>query len=207
VVTYTPTYLQVVKGHSPTTAGLLMVPMMAGVVVTSVTGGRIITRVGRFKWFTVAGAGLTTAGALAGVTLQVGSSLGHFFAVTVLIGIGLGLLMQPLIVAVQHELAGPELGAGTAAGAFLRQLGGSFGVAVLGAVLTGRLAGVVGTETVALLREPARILALPDPLPAAVQAAFVDSFQAVFAVAAGFATVCVVLTLLLPDHHLSTARR
>jgi EmrB/QacA subfamily drug resistance transporter len=205
VITYTPMYLQVVKAHSPTASGLLMVPMMGGVVVASIAGGRLISWVGRFKWFTVAGATVTTGGVLAGMTLRVDSGLGHLFAVMLLIGIGMGLLMQPLIVAIQHGLARSELGAGTAAGAFLRQLGGSFGVAILGAVLAGRLANAISDDVIALLREPERILALPDPLLATVRTAVVDSLQAVFAVAALFGAVCVLLTVLLPDHHVAEA--
>jgi EmrB/QacA subfamily drug resistance transporter len=201
LVTYTPMYLQVVRGHSPTASGLLMVPMMGGVVLASVVGGRMITRVGRYKWLTVAGALLMTAGALAGVSLRVDSSLGHVFAVMVLIGVGLGLLMQPLIIAIQHGLSRSELGTGTASGAFLRQLGGSFGVAILGAVLAGGLSHTLSDDIVSLLREPGLILALPGPLLAAVRDAVVHSLHLVFAVAALFGAVCVVLTLLLPDHY------
>jgi EmrB/QacA subfamily drug resistance transporter len=199
-VVYTPLYLQVVKGYSPTASGLLMLPMMAGVVIASILGGRMISRIGRYKWFTVAGAATTSAGVLAGVTLTVASPLPYTFAVMAVIGVGMGLLMQPLIVAVQHGLARSELGAGTASGAFLRQLGGSLGVAILGAVLSNRLAGTIAPGLAPLLKEPARILALPEPLRTTIRAAFVDSLHAVFVVAAVMGVVSIVLTSLLADN-------
>lgn len=211
-IVYLPMYLQVVRGHTPTVSGLMMLPMMGGMLLTSVLGGRAISAVGRYKWFIVTGTLLVAGGVLAGVTLGTASSLPHVVAVLVVIGVGMGLCMQPLMLAVQNGLAGMQLGAGTGAATFLRQMGASFGVAVLGAVLTTGVTTSLRERLPAgtgdpgdLLRSPERIAQFSAPVRTAVRESFVGSLHTVFAVAAGIAVVLVVLTLLLPDEELAAA--
>ncbi|MCT2278968.1 MFS transporter [Micromonospora chalcea] len=220
-IIFIPLYLQIVKGASPTRSGLLMLPMMAGVIITSIVTGRAMSRIGRYKWFPVAGAAVLVVGMLLFQQLQVATTLWAAFGYMVVIGIGLGLCMQSLILAVQNAVSVRELGAGTSSATFFRSLGGSFGVAILGAVLSsrlttelaGRLPGAlaqlppeqraaVSTGGNFSINDPAAILALPAPVRAAVQAAFVESLHLVFLTTGLIAIVAVLVTLAMPNHQL-----
>ena len=221
-IIFIPLYLQIVKGASPTDSGLLMLPMMAGIIVTSVLSGRAISRVGRYKWFPVAGTAILVAGMLLFTQLQVDTSLWVSFIYMVVIGVGLGLCMQSLILAVQNAVEVRDLGAGTSAATFFRSLGGSFGVAILGAILSSQLASglaarlpgavaqlppdqraqVAGAGMEISINEPARILALPGPVRNAIQESFVGALHVVFLVAGLIAIVAVAVTLAMPDREL-----
>jgi EmrB/QacA subfamily drug resistance transporter len=226
-IIFIPLYLQIVKGASPTKSGLLMLPMMAGIIFTSVLSGRAMSRIGRYKWFPVAGSVTLIAGMLLFTGLRVASPLWVAFVDMVVIGVGLGLCMQSLILAVQNSVDLRDLGAGTSAATFFRSLGGSFGVAILGAVLNSRLTAELGSRMPAAIRqlppdqaaqivgrggpetisinEPARILALPGPIRAAIQESFVDSLHMVFLVTGVITILAVLVTIALPDRELSAA--
>ncbi|PZG12426.1 MFS transporter [Micromonospora craterilacus] len=221
-IIFIPLYLQIVKGASPTRSGLLMLPMMAGIIVTSVLTGRAMSRIGRYKWFPVVGSAVLLVGMLLFTRLEVNTSLWGAFSFMVVIGVGLGLCMQSLILAVQNAVSVRDLGAGTSSATFFRSLGGSFGVAILGAVLTSRLdhelgarlpgaiaqlapdqqAAVAGKGTGISVNEPATILALPAPVRAAVQMAFVESLHLVFLTTGLIAIIAVLVTLALPNEKL-----
>ncbi|WP_435589298.1 MDR family MFS transporter [Micromonospora chalcea] len=220
-IIFIPLYLQIVKGASPTRSGLLMLPMMAGVIITSIVTGRAMSRIGRYKWFPVAGAAVLVVGILLFQQLRVATSLWAAFGYMVVIGIGLGLCMQSLILAVQNAVSVRDLGAGTSSATFFRSLGGSFGVAILGAVLSsrlttelaGRLPGALAQlppeQRAAVsaggnfsINDPAAILALPAPVRAAVQASFVESLHLVFLTTGLIAIVAVLVTLAMPNHQL-----
>ncbi|MEU4473848.1 MDR family MFS transporter [Micromonospora sp. NPDC023888] len=225
-IIFIPLYLQIVKGASPTRSGLLMLPMMAGIIITSILTGRAMTRIGRYKWFPVAGSVTLLVGMFLFTRLEVGTSLWAAFGFMVVIGIGLGLCMQSLILAVQNAVSVRDLGAGTSSATFFRSLGGSFGVAILGTVLSSRLASGLGDrlpgaiaqlppqEQAAVaasgganisINDPATILALPGPVRAAIQGAFVDALDMVFLTAGLIAIVAVVVTLTLPNTQLRGA--
>jgi EmrB/QacA subfamily drug resistance transporter len=225
-IIFIPLYLQIVKGASPTESGLLMLPMMVGIIITSVLSGQAMSRLGRYKWFPVAGSVTLCAGMLLFTQLQVDTSLWVSFCYMVVIGVGLGLCMQSLVLAVQNSVEPRDLGAGTSAVTFFRSLGGSFGVAILGAVLAAQLddelserlpgavaqlppeqasqfAGAQGGEF--SINEPSVILALPEPVRAAIQEAFVASLDVVFLTAGLIAVVAIGVTLALPDRELRGA--
>ncbi|MFY1597775.1 MDR family MFS transporter [Micromonospora sp. WMMD737] len=225
-IIFIPLYLQIVRGASPTRSGLLMLPMMAGIIVTSVLTGRAMSRIGRYKWFPVSGAAVLLVGMLLFTRLEVDTSLWVAFGYMVVIGIGLGLCMQSLILAVQNSVSMRDLGAGTSSATFFRSLGGSFGVAILGAVLSSRLTSELADRlpgAIAVLppeqqaavaasggadvsvNDPATILALPAPVRAAVQAAFVESLHLVFLTTGLIAIVAVLVTLALPNEKLRGA--
>ncbi|WP_194821864.1 MDR family MFS transporter [Micromonospora sp. S-DT3-3-22] len=224
-IIFIPLYLQIVKGASPTRSGLLMLPMMAGIIVTSIVTGRAMSRIGRYKWFPVAGSVVLVAGMLLFTRLQVDSSLWAAFGYMVVIGVGLGLCMQSLILGVQNAVDVRNLGAATSSATFFRSLGGSFGVAILGAVLSTRLAGgladrlpgaiaqlppdqraaVAGGGTNISINDPATILALPGPVRAAIQASFVESLHLVFLTTGLIALLAVLVTLALPNDQLRGA--
>ena len=225
-IIFIPLYLQIVKGASPTRSGLLMLPMMAGIIITSVLTGRAMSRIGRYKWFPVAGSTVLLAGMLLFTRLQVASSLWVAFGFMAVIGIGLGLCMQSLILAVQNAVDRRDLGAATSSATFFRSLGGSFGVAILGAVLSSRLTDQLATRLPAAIaqlppdqqaavaargganisiNQPSTILALPGPVRAAIQASFVDALHLVFLTTGLIAILAVVVTLALPNQPLRGA--
>ncbi|MGC4762004.1 MDR family MFS transporter [Micromonospora sp. DT46] len=225
-IIFIPLYLQIVRGASPTRSGLLMLPMMAGIIVTSVLTGRAMSRIGRYKWFPVSGAAVLLVGMLLFTRLEVDTSLWVAFGYMVVIGVGLGLCMQSLILAVQNSVSMRDLGAGTSSATFFRSLGGSFGVAILGAVLSSRLTSELADRlpgAIAVLppeqqaavaasggadvsvNDPETILALPAPVRAAVQAAFVESLHLVFLTTGLIAIVAVLVTLALPNEKLRGA--
>lgn len=225
-IIFIPLYLQIVKGASPTRSGLLMLPMMTGIIVTSVLTGRAMSRIGRYKWFPVAGSVTLLVGMLLFTQLKVGTSLWLAFAFMVVIGVGLGLCMQSLVLAVQNAVSVRDLGAGTSSATFFRSLGGSFGVAILGAVLSTRLAGGLSDRlpgaiaqlppqqqaqvaasggTNISINDPATIMALPGPVRSAIQNAFVDALDMVFLTAGLIAIVAVVVTVALPNKELRGA--
>ncbi|MEU7981784.1 MDR family MFS transporter [Micromonospora sp. NPDC049081] len=225
-IIFIPLYLQIVKGASPTRSGLLMLPMMAGIIVTSIVTGRAMSRIGRYKWFPVAGSVVLVVGMLLFTRLQVDSSLWAAFGYMVVIGVGLGLCMQSLILGVQNAVDVRNLGAATSSATFFRSLGGSFGVAILGAVLSTRLASGLADRlpgaiaqlpadqqaavaasggTSISINDPATILALPGPVRAAIQASFVESLHLVFLTTGLIALVAVLVTLALPNDQLRGA--
>jgi EmrB/QacA subfamily drug resistance transporter len=221
-IVFIPLYLQIVEARSPTRSGLLMLPMMAAVILMSVVSGRLISRIGRYKWFPVVGSTVLLVGLLLFTRLAVDSPSWAVFGCMTVIGFGLGLNMQSLIIATQNGVEARDLGTGTASATFFRALGGAFGMALLGAVLTARLtrelagrlpaaaaqlppeqqAGVLRQATEFSLHEPAVILAFPPPVLLAVQESFVHALRAVFLVAALITAVAVVVTIALPDREL-----
>jgi EmrB/QacA subfamily drug resistance transporter len=210
-ILYIPMYLQIVKGHSPTESGLLMLPLMVGVISASVGSGRLISRIGRYKWVMVVGSVIMVIGLLTNARLERDTSMVEASVYMALVGIGMGLVMQPIVLAVQNDLELHEMGAGTSAVTFFRSLGGAFGVAALGAIFNNRLnhwmaelmPGGPAPSGGTLLGDPAKILALPDPILLAIQESFVRSIHTVFLVAAAVAVLAIVVTLLMPNGKLA----
>jgi MFS family permease len=201
-IIFVPLYLQIVKGASPTQSGLLMLPMMVGIIGTSIISGRFISKIGRYKWFPVAGTGLMAAGLLLFVGLHVDTSLWLAFIYMLVVGIGLGSAMQPLVLAVQNVLDMRDMGAGTATATFFRSLGGAVGVAALGAVLSNKLAVLGGGVSI---NDPAGIRRLPKAAQVMVENVFVNALHPIFLVAGLVAASAVLLTLALPNGELRGA--
>jgi predicted MFS family arabinose efflux permease len=156
-MTFLPLFLQVVTGASPTRSGLLLLPMMGGVLTGSTFSGQMTSRTGRYKIFPLYGTalaivGMTILSRLDGHSGGVHSSLGML-----VLGFGIGSTMPTLTLAVQNASPLADLGVATSSVNFFRSLGGSLGVAILGAVMTSR----IGDVDPALLASPASIRALP----------------------------------------------
>lgn len=216
-IIYIPLYLQIVKGASPTESGLLMLPMMAGIIITSIIVGQATAKIGRYKWFPVIGIAIMTLGLLLFARLKVESPLWVSFICMVIVGIGLGMSMQTLILGLQNAIDPKDLGAGTSTSTFFRSLGGSFGVAILGTVLNNRLADMLADAMPAALRQlppemaaklkdqeitiasPAQVAQLPTPIRVAVETALTGALHPVFLISALTAAVGVVLALGIPD--------
>ncbi|MGH4025802.1 MAG: MDR family MFS transporter, partial [Pseudonocardiaceae bacterium] len=159
-----PLYLQIVKGASPTEAGLLLLPLMAGIMVASVVSGQITARTGRYKIFPVVGTAMMTAALLLlSVRLGADTPLWEADLHMALFGLGLGFCMQTLIMAVQNAVPARDMGVATASSTFFRQMGGTLGVAVFLSVLFG----IVGSRIVDAFQGAARTpefqAALADP--------------------------------------------
>ncbi|HST19172.1 MAG TPA: MDR family MFS transporter [Gaiellaceae bacterium] len=138
-VTFVPLYLQIVKGHSATDSGLLMTPMMLGVLVTSTASGFLISRYGRYRAFPIAGTAIATVGLYLLSTLEVLTSTEIATGYMLLLGLGLGLVMQVLVLAAQNAVDYRLLGVATSGSTMFRQVGGSIGVSVFGAIFANRL--------------------------------------------------------------------
>jgi EmrB/QacA subfamily drug resistance transporter len=203
-ITYLPLYLQDVKSHSPTTSGLLITPMMLGLLITSIGSGQLISRFGRYKPFPVAGTAIIVVGLALLSRLQVDTSTLVAGAYMLVLGLGLGLVLQVLVLAAQNAVDYKYLGVATSGSTLFRQVGGSIGVAVFGAIFANQLAGDLARR----LPPRAHAPAAPDPaalhrLPPAIHTAYVraitDAIHPVFLAAAGIAVLGFLLTWLLRE--------
>jgi MFS family permease len=209
-ITYLPLYLQDVRGHSPTTSGLLILPLMAGLLITSIGSGQLITRFGRYKPFPVAGTALMTVGLVLLSRLHVDTSTAVTGAYMLVLGLGLGLVIQVLVLAAQNAVDYKYLGVASSGSTLFRQIGGSIGVAVFGAIfanqLTSHLVGKLppGAHVPASAANPAVVKTLPSAVRSVFATAITDALTTVFLVAAGIAAVAFFLTWLLPEIPLKT---
>jgi EmrB/QacA subfamily drug resistance transporter len=159
-LTFLPLYMQIVKGVSPTASGLRILPLMLGMLGASVISGRLVTRWGRYKIFPIVGTALMTIGAYL-LSLIDASTNGWVLAGYMFVfGVGMGLVMQVLVVAVQNAVSYHDLGVATSSATFFRMIGGSFGTAVFGAIYA-----IVLNHTIAptLAKVPASVLKSFNP--------------------------------------------
>lgn len=205
-IVFLPVYLQLVTGASATNAGLLLTPLMAGMLVTSIVSGRVITRTGRYKAFPVVGTVITSVALLLLSTLGQDTSRLVSSAYMVLLGVGLGMVMQVLVLAVQNDVPAGDLGVATASVSFFRSLGGSIGTAMFGSLMATRLARELAARVPAgadigeaAQGTPSAVLALPPVLQDAVVTSYAEAISMVFLFAAPLALVGVVLAALLPE--------
>ncbi|WP_328878224.1 MFS transporter [Streptomyces sp. NBC_00299] len=155
---YLPTYLQMVDGATATESGLLMLPMMGGIVGASIVCGQLISLTGRYKIYTVLGSALSAVGMWLLSRLEVDTPRLHYSLWMAVLGAGIGMVMPVLILAVQNSVRPADLGTATSANNYFRQIGGSVGAAIFGTLFADRLADAL-TE-----RLPTRAGAeLPDP--------------------------------------------
>jgi len=147
-----PTYLQIVKGASATASGLGLLPLIAGLLLTSTAGGLIVSRTGRYKALPILGFGVSTAGLFLMSTMGVDTPTPSIAAYLFVFGFGLGLVMQVLTVAVQNVVKLADLGAATSGVSFFRSVGSVIGVTVFGAIyansLVANLSGSAGAGPV-----------------------------------------------------------
>ncbi|MEV7008361.1 MDR family MFS transporter [Streptosporangium sp. NPDC051022] len=200
-------YFQIGRGYTPTQAGLLTIPMMVGVLISSTVSGRMISRSGRIKPYIVTGSIVLTIGFLGLSTMDHQTSLYFIGGAMVLVGAGVGMSMQNLVLVIQNTVPLRELGAASGAITFFRSLGGTIGVSVLGAVLANRVAtgiaeglakvGVTPAAASGGGRSTLNIQALPEPIKEIVRAAYGDATGHIFLISAAVATVGVIAVLFL----------
>jgi EmrB/QacA subfamily drug resistance transporter len=206
-IIFIPLFLQLVYGVSPTDSGLRMLPLMAGLLVATIASGRVISRVGRYKAFPIVGTAVTTVGMFLLSRLQVDTPPWIASVYMLVVGVGIGLVMQVVVLVVQNDADRRDVGVATSTATFFRSMGGSFGVAVFGAIFASRLAGeleAIPGEAAARFSAGANIS--PDQvhqLPPAVRddflLAFVDALQPVFLAGAALAAVAFALSWLLEE--------
>jgi EmrB/QacA subfamily drug resistance transporter len=208
-VTYIPLYLQVVRGASPTTSGLQLLPLMLGVLVASIGSGQLITRVGRYKVFPIVGTGLMVVGLLLLARLTPGTSTLVADLYMLVLGFGLGFVMQVLILAVQNAADYSNLGVATASATLFRSMGGTIGVPIFGAIFTNQLA-----SRLAVHLPPGAAGQLPShlgpeqiaQLPPAIRDPYIDAYASalhpVFFIAACLALAAFAFTWLLEERPL-----
>jgi EmrB/QacA subfamily drug resistance transporter len=211
VIVFLPLYLQLVKGVSPTESGLLLVPLMIGVLFASILSGRAISAIGRYRMFAVVGCGLAAVGILSLATLGIHTNQLLMSVMLLDVGIGIGMSMPVLTIAVQNGVSWRDMGTATASINFFRSLGGSIGTAIFGAILVDQLAGnlvrYVPAETLRSLPgggktitgSPTAVHALNHAAQQGIFEAFVHSLDVVFMVAAPIMALAFFLSLFLKD--------
>jgi EmrB/QacA subfamily drug resistance transporter len=202
---YLPTFLQMVGGNRAGTAGLLMIPMMAGLLGASTVSGYLITRTGRYKGYPIAGTLVSAAALLLMSRMDAGTGRLLSSLYLLLLGIGIGLVMQVLVLVVQNAADPALLGTATAANSFFREIGASLGTAVVGSVFTARLVtGLAGSGVPADGVTPTEVLALPPELRAAAVEAYASALTPLLGALAPLFLVALVLVVLLPNLSLAT---
>ncbi|GGW82164.1 MDR family MFS transporter [Streptomyces lomondensis] len=212
-LTYLPTFLQIVQGVSPTMSGVHMLPMVLGLLLASTASGQIVSRTGRWKVFPIAGTGVTTLGLLLLHQLDEHSSTAELSGFFFVFGLGLGLVMQVLVLIVQNAVPYEDLGVATSGATFFRSIGASFGVAVFGTVFANRLGDQLtdafrgarlppGVSVAGLEADPRGITALPPGLRPPALHAYAVSITDVFLYAAPVALLGFVLAWFLKEDRL-----
>ena len=215
-IIFLPVYLQAVKGFTPTQSGLALLPAIVGIFSTSITSGQLITRTGRYKIFPVIGAVVMTVAMFLLSRLGVDTPFWQVALYEYLFGAGLGFTMQTIVTAVQNSVEYRDMGAATSSTTFFRQMGGSVGAAVFGAVLSSRLThylieqlakagvqpGAAGPKVEA--NDVQAIQHLGEPIKSVVLWAFTHALDDVFLVGVPFMVAAVVVALMLKEVPLRT---
>ncbi|MBX7551412.1 DHA2 family efflux MFS transporter permease subunit [Streptomyces sp. NPDC004232] len=209
-MTYLPTFLQVVHGVSPTVSGVYMLPMVFGLLLSSTVSGQIVSRTGRWKVFPVTGTAVTAIGLLLLHRLTEHSPTAVMSVYFFVFGLGLGLVMQVLILIVQNAVSYEDLGVATSGATFFRSIGASFGVAIFGTVFASRLGDKLtaafrgvplppGASVNAVKSDPRGIAALPPTLRPAALHAYASAITDVFLYAAPVALLGFLLAWFLKE--------
>jgi EmrB/QacA subfamily drug resistance transporter len=207
-------YLQISRGYSPTAAGLLTIPMVAGLLLSSTVSGILITRTGRWKHFLVAGSILVVAGFGLLSTIDHETNMALLGVFLFVLGVGIGMTMQNLVLAVQNTVAAKDLGAASSAVAFFRSLGGTIGVSVLGAVLSSRVgtliqsglsdipgaAAAAGSGEVGL----ATLNDAPAPIRELIQVSYGDATGRIFLISALLSIITILAIVFIREVALRT---
>ena len=220
-LSYIPLYMQVVNGNSPTVSGLRLLPMMAGMLVTSIGTGQLISRTGKYRIYPIIGTALIVVSLVLLSRVDEKTSSVIMGLDMLVLGLGLGLVMQVLIIAVQNSSPFADLGTATSGVTYFRSIGGSFGASIFGTVLNNRLSSKITTAlkdgtlsprfpVQQVLADPTIVQKAPPadrPLIEPFLHLFAVSLQTVYLVAAGIGVVAFILSLFLREVPLRTANR
>lgn len=213
-LSYLPTYLQMSRGVTPVVSGLLMLPLTGGLMITAIGSGFMISHLGRYRIFPIIGTAITT-GVLAWMTtIKAEMSMWLFGSMIFVLGLGLGLIMQTIVIAVQNDVDAAHVGVATAENNFFREIGGALGTSLFGALFTGRLA----TELAPIVAKahdasgltsdsaltPQLVSHLPEEVKTQVVDAYAHSLAPSFWYLVPLAGLAFVASLFLRDKKLST---
>ncbi|MDQ0775812.1 EmrB/QacA subfamily drug resistance transporter [Streptomyces aurantiacus] len=209
-------YFQLARNESPTMSGVLTIPMIAGLFVSSTVSGQIITKTGRWKAWLVGGGVLITAGLGLLSTIRYDTDYWKTGVFMALLGLGIGMMMQNLVLCTQNQVAPQDLGAASSTVTFFRSLGGAIGVSALGAVMANRIThyvtdGVAGLDPKYAAAGASSNGAIPDmdtlpgPLRTVVESAYGHGIADVFLIAAGTALLAFLVTLFIKEVPLRTS--
>ena len=218
-----PLYLQVVKGDTATTAGLKLIPLMLGIVSTSIISGKLISKHGHYKRYPIMGTALMTVGILMMTRLQIDTPFWQIAIYAIFVGAGLGLSMQTIVIALQNSVDFKDMGVATSSNTFFRSLGSVFGTAIFGSILTNRVGhylqsnfeelattnpkaveGFDMSKLEGISENTAVLNTLPPEIQTTALNAFVDSFHIVFLAAAPITALGFLLALKLREVPLRT---
>lgn len=217
-IIFLPVYLQAVKGFSPTASGLALLPAIVGIFTTSISSGRLLTKTGRYRIYPVIGAVVLVVSLFLLSKLAVDTPFWQIALYEYLFGAGLGFTLQTVVVAVQNSVDFRDLGTATSSTTFFRQMGGSIGAAVFGAVLSSRLAHYLSEELPRAGIRPGggsaavdannvqAIQHLAEPVKGIVLGAFTHALNDVFLVGMPFLVLAFVVSLFLKEIPLRTAQ-
>jgi len=197
---FMPLYLQAITGVSPTKSGLLLVPIMLGVMLMSISTGRMTTRTGRYRHWPILGSISLTLGMIF-LSLMSKSGLGFASGIAgmFLVGIGIGSIMPTATLATQNAVSGSDLAAASSVITFFRTLGGAVGLAAFGALLNSNISGKLDKN---LLQTPREIKNLPEPMRGQVLQVLGDGITHLYLVAIPIALVVIVIAFRLPERPL-----
>ncbi|HEY8447580.1 MAG TPA: MDR family MFS transporter [Thermomicrobiales bacterium] len=209
-IIFLPLYLQGVKGMSPTRSGLSMLPVVIGILTSSISSGRLISRTGRYKIFPIAGSAILIVAILLFSRLQVSTPYWKIAIFAFLFGLGLGMTLQTIVVAVQNAVEMRDLGTATSSTTFFRSLGGAIGAAIFGAVLGIRLDHYLGEAVAGLPTSGASLeanniqamQALKGPERDFVLGAFTNAIDDVFLACLPFIVLALIVALFLEERPL-----
>jgi EmrB/QacA subfamily drug resistance transporter len=212
-IIFIPLYLQVVYQASATSSGLRMVPLMAGLLTASIASGQLISRQGRYRAFPIAGTAILAVGMFLLSRLTVGTAPWVASVYMLVVGVGIGLVMQVLVLVVQNDAHPQDIGVVTSTATFFRSVGGSFGVAIFGAVFASRLSDQLASLPASVTARlgsgvhlnPEQAKLLPPDVHAAFLGAFAHALHGAFILGTGLAVVPFVLSWVLPEVPLRTS--
>ncbi|MGH9046998.1 MAG: MDR family MFS transporter [Acidimicrobiales bacterium] len=206
-ITYLPVFFQIARGESPTISGLQLLPVLAGMVIFSTASGQIISRTGRYRLFPIIGTAFITIGIFLLSRIGIATDPVVTSAYMLVLGIGLGCVMQVLVLITQNAVPYPELGVATSGATFFRSIGGSFGTAIFGAIFSNVLVGDLvkhlgGARLPSGLSSssvtPAVLSKLPPIVHHGIAAAYAESIQTVFVIATPVALLAFLVSWLVP---------
>ena len=220
-----PLYFQVVRGYSATEAGLKLIPLMLGIVSTSIMSGKMISKHGHYKRFPIMGSAIMTVGILLMTRLQIDTPYWQISIYAIMVGAGLGLSMQTIVIALQNSVEFKDMGVATSSNTFFRSLGSVFGTAIFGSILTNRvvhymssgfgdlaktnpsaLKGFDTSKLAALTNNTAVLKTFPPVIKQTALEAFVNSFHVVFYAAAPITLLGLALAFMLRETPLRTTQ-
>jgi EmrB/QacA subfamily drug resistance transporter len=207
-IVYLPAFFQVVRGISPTLSGVRLLPLMAGLLVVSIGSGQIISKTGKYRFWPIAGSGVMTIGVFFLSRMEVHTSAYLEALYMVLLGMGLGGVMQVLVIIVQNAVPHSDLGVATSAATFFRSIGGSFGTAIFGAIFANvvvsdvkkHLHGTPIPRGFDLENVTPKVLGqLPKAVHVGIVYGYAEAIGTVFAIAVPIAALAFVFTWLIPN--------